>query len=589
MQELKWLEGNLKALKRVAPDFWAWFKGHEDTWFAWEDRIFSNPRGWLDLQLPGQGTLLGPMPPQAFYSSWRPEMSGVKGASIISGCNLGYGLNALLGRTGPGHVIALTDPRPEMLALCLGITDYREFLLQGRVLLFPPHKQAQERMLWAMNLQFYHGKVYFWADVPSMQIGPEYERLNIRCRDVLHKYRVQTGTLRRRQDTVVGNELDNYARAFKDGVLGRVNGRLSGLSAVVLGAGPSLEKFGPELAANRDRALYAAGLQTLPALARLGIKPHLCMAIDFTRDLLKPLAALDEKWLRDIPLIYSTKVHPEVVQKYPGPRIALWTRGGMGTLVFKDRNLLLDTGGSVNVALVRLFLEMGVQRILFAGMDFGWKGESSHARGHHAGNMHRQNDSGKYELRYNADGEPVYSTFSYLTSLWELEKTVAERQEVGFKNLFGGYMDISGAGRLDTREIGAFLGDGSGDLQEKLMRMEKQVKRNAPLPVFEKRAGQWSVSLRRVLKRLERLFSRPEANKNDIRRSLGELRMFISQDPLYITYLQPEIIDISALEKFPENYARGDLSRVKRIAKSILKKVRHVDRTAGRTDLRGAA
>ncbi|MFP4169361.1 MAG: motility associated factor glycosyltransferase family protein [Desulfonatronovibrionaceae bacterium] len=584
------LKDNLLALEKTAPEFAAWFREHKDSWSGWKDQVFFNARGWLDISLSGKKTLLETIPPQAYYSDWKPELSGVKGASIISGCNLGYGINALLGRTAPGHKIAVTDPSPQMLALCLGVTDYRQLLLQGRLVFFPPYKQAQEDILLGMNLQFYHGGVYFWADTPSMQIGPEYERLNLQCRDVLQKYKVQTGTLRRRQDAIVANELDNYGRAFEDGSLGDVQGFMKDKSALVLGAGPSLEKFGPDLAESAsNKAVLAAGLQTLPALARLGIKPHVCMAIDFTSALLNPLERLDKKWLRDIPFVYSTKVHPEVVRRYPGPRAAMWTRGGLGTLVFKNRGILLDTGGSVNVALVRLFLEMGVKRIVFAGMDFGWKGESSHAPGHHAAELRRGKGVKGVEARKNADQEIVYSTPSYLTSLWELEKTVALHPDVDFGNLFGGYMDIQGVPRLEVQDLIKSLGSDDSGQDSHPGGLCLWAFKDSSRPVFEKRGGQWSSSLRRAEKRLERLFSRPEKNREDIRRTLAEIRMFVSQDPLYLTYLQPEIMDISALEKFNVQYFPADLVRLKQIVQHILKKVRHVDRTAGNSGLSGAA
>jgi Trm5-related predicted tRNA methylase len=88
---------------------------------------------------------------------------------------------------------------------------------------------------------------------------------------------------------------------------------------------------------------------------------------------------------------------------------------------------------------------------------------------------------------------------------------------------------------------------------------------------------------------MDKLFTRPEKNEREIRRALGEMRLFVNQDPLYLTYLQPEIIDINGLEKMKDEYVRGDLVRVKQIVKRILKKIQHVDRTAGNADLRGAA
>ena len=582
------LAKNLQVLGESCPDFVVWFKEWKNKWYQWENRVDFNRWGWLDLAIEDNKTLLGSMPPKTFYVGWKPQKQGIEGASIISGCNLGYGLNWLLSVTKEGHKIAVTDPHPEMLALCLGITDYSDLLYSKRIIFFPPDKNAQERVLSYMDVQFYHGHVYFWADVPSMQLGPEYELQNKNCRDVLQKYKVQTGTLRRKQDTVVGNELENYSRAFKDGVLNKIDGALQGGNALVLGAGPSLEEFGPQLASRPVNALYAAGLQTLPALARLGIKPDLCMAIDFTRALLNPFKKLDDDWLKDVPLIYTTKVHPEVVKRYPGPKAAVWTRGGLGTMVFKNRGYLLDTGGSVNVALVRLLTEMGMENIVFAGMDFGWKGDFSHARGHHASNMRKDNKSGKFEVRYNADKDIVYSALPYLTSLWELEKTVANKKS-RFYNLFGGVMDISGAKRVALDEVYSFLGDKSGGYQGQLAGMQKKMRANSARPVFERRGKKWAVSLRRLMKRLDRLFMVPENNTRKIRQALAEMRLFVSQDPLYLTYLQPEIMDINALEIFNEKYVRSDYVRIKQLAGKVIKKVKRMDRAVGGKDMRSAA
>ncbi len=589
MEVYKNLEGNLRALDRVSPDFSKWLRGNGHKWYELNDRVLFNNMGWLDLNLDEESTLLGTMPPRGFYVSWRPQYKGAQGASIIGGCNLGYGLNSLLAVTEPGHKIGIYDPRPEMVALCLGITDYRDLILSQRVIFIPPRKDSLEDLLAThFNLQFYHGHVYYWADMPSMQLGPEYESWNKKCRDVLQKYKVQSSTLRKKQDVVVGNELENYKSAFGHGVLNDVGGNLRGDSAVVFGAGPSLEDFGPQLASLAVNALYVAGLQTLPALATIGIKPHLCMAIDFTRNLLKPIQQLEETWLKDIPLVYSTKVHPEVVRSYPGPKLALWTRGGLGTLVFKQRGHLLDTGGSVNVALVRLLAEMGISRISLAGMDFGWKGDFSHAQGHHAAEKKKNNSSGKFELRYNSDNQPVYSALPYLASLWELEKTISERN-LEIYNLFGGCMDISGTERVDLKEMYKIFGTNDSDYGQKISRIIKYVREDTSLPVFEKRGREWSISLRRVIKRLRSLFSKPEKNRDSIRNTLQQLRFFVSQDPLYLTYLQPEVMDIAALEQFNSTYGAEDLVRVKHLCKKVLKKVRHVDQAVGGSKVQSAA
>jgi len=47
------------------------------------------------------------------------------------------------------------------------------------------------------------------------------------------------------QDETIRNELNNFARAMQDGSLLNLKNQGRGLTAVLLGAGPSLEQFVP--------------------------------------------------------------------------------------------------------------------------------------------------------------------------------------------------------------------------------------------------------------------------------------------------------------------------------------------------------
>ncbi len=89
------------------------------------------------------------------------------------------------------------------------------------------------------------------------------------------------------------------------------------MGAVILGAGPSLAKFGPELAKNPGQAVFTTSLQGLPAVHKAGIKPHFCIGIDYNASMGRVYQQLDHEWAKDIPLIYSTKLDHEVLAAYP--------------------------------------------------------------------------------------------------------------------------------------------------------------------------------------------------------------------------------------------------------------------------------
>lgn len=222
--------------------------------------------------------------------------------------------------------------------------------------------------------------------------------------------------------------------------------------AVLLGAGPSLEKFAPALAEQPGHALYAGSLQVLPALQRWGLKPHFCMAIDCTKSLVKTYDRLDRNWAGEIPLIYSTTVHPEVVTRYPGPTIPLWTQGGLASNVLEARELVLEVGSNVGAALVKFLRWCGAGKILLVGEDYSWTGDRTHFQGHICAGSEFRLDPGSHVKLKNRTGETVFSAPSYLTALRELERTLGESALPVF-DLYAGGLAIRGSEPITWEEV----------------------------------------------------------------------------------------------------------------------------------------
>lgn len=584
MTQNPFLHANLEALKARKSPILPWLTQHQDVLESLCGEIFVNRFKVMDLPLPEgnqQQSLFSAMPPQFFYKGWEAKDKPDTSATVIVGCNLGHGVNKVLGNTPKSHKVIVLEPRPEMLGACLGHSDYSPYIASGKLHFIPPDAKLLQQVVQQIDLQIVHGRIYLRMDTPSQQLGPEYSRWGSICRHTLEGFAVEMTTMRKRQDVMVGNELGNWAQAFSDGSVGPLWGAGRGLAAVLLGAGPSLAEFGPALAASQGHALYVTGMQTLDACRRLGIKPHLCMAIDYSPGMLKALDKLDREWCADIPMIYSTKVLPAVVAGYPGPTIPLWTVGGIGTFALAGKEPILDAGGSVSVAWLRLLEAMDVAQVLLVGQDFGWKGDTSHAKGHHSSKRTATYDPKRHLLEKNSRGENVVTALPYLTAKRDMEKDIA-RMKMPVFNLHGGYLDIHGAHEttLDKAFAGGLMASRPGAMRRFAQSVQMALQPR-PKATFESRSASWASSLRSVSRRLEKLFRKPGPNGDEIHGALKQVLFFIKQDKLYGPYLFNEIMDMSGLVHARASYKRTDLIAYNKLIKRILTKVRQMDAVLG--------
>ena len=342
-----------------------------------------NRWGLPDWRLPSGEPLFQAAHPSTCYRDWIPNRQAATSATIIIGANLGYGLNQILEHTPDTHRVLVLEPRPEMVSACLTQTDYSLLIEKRRLVLLPPDLSLFRKTVFQhLPLQYEFGSIHLRSDMPSRRLGPEYSEWGNRCRAVLEDFSIEMNTFRVSHEKMIRNELANYTRAMRDGSLRHLKGGATGVTAVMLSAGPSLERFTPFLIENPGDALYVAAFQTLPTLRSTGLKPHMCMLVDFSETMVQVLERVDNEWISDIPLIYSCKVCPNVLERYPGPMLPLWTVGGLGSHLWQGSELVLNTGRNVGVALLRFLVWCGVRTVMFVGQDFAWSGEKTHASGY---------------------------------------------------------------------------------------------------------------------------------------------------------------------------------------------------------------
>ena len=582
MDTAPYLHANLKALALAAPATAAWLEAAPQALDEFRERFFLHRPGLADWRLDNGSSLFAAAPPLLFYRDWTPPEDApsrellARSATVVAGCGLGYGINHLLQRLPPAHRLLVVEPRPAILLAALASTDYAPFLQRGKLLFLPPVRDVVERALQHLDVQFLFGRIDLKGDTPCRQLGPEYAQLLTMLRELLEGIAVELTTMRRRQDVMVGNELGNFQAAMEHGSIRGLAGSARGVHAAILGAGPSLEQAASMLAGQAvdgQDVLLVTALQTLPALQRLGITPHLCLAIDYSEGMRAVYERLDAEYARSIPLLYSTKLLPDVVAAYPGPKLPVWTRGGLGTYIFSDREYVLHAGGNVSVALFRLLAWLGVKAVTLAGQDFAWKADQSHASGHHANCATAPNQV----ALQNAAGETIWSTLSYTTALRDLAADIAS-SDIPVTNLYGGGAIIPGTRQVDATQAHTLLPSDPGSVGRFLAALE-QARQPQPRPVYQARSDRWASSLRAVLKHLEKCFKKVEKEQQAIGEAVGKLYAFLRQDPLYLPYLYNEIMDVNGMLHLGRPFLPRDLPALRQICSRVNTKVREVDRT----------
>jgi hypothetical protein len=377
---------------------------------------------------------------------------------------------------------------------------------------------------------------------------------------------------------MVKNELNNFARAMNDGRIIELKNQAKGLNAVMLGAGSSLSQFAPILSQNRGYALYASALQTLPALQRFDLKPHLCVVLDCSDHIIQLYDSLDLDWCNDIVLIYSTTANHKVVEKYPGPTLPLWTLGGIGTNIFQGKEIILNAGGIVGLTLLRLLHLFGVDQVLFVGYDFAWSGEYTHARGHLASSNEFHFNPKNHRRISNKNGETIFSTVQLQAALRATEDEI-EASNIRAFNLYGGGVVIKGAREmtLEQAQMQGLLTSKPENLEHFRMAIENARKSKSRC-VFEARSSKWAITLRSGQKRIEKLFKKAGKKQNEIHNTLKNILFFVQHDPVYNAYLFNEILELKGLVHARIKYNLKDLGLLRSILKRVLKKVREIDR-----------
>jgi hypothetical protein len=299
---------------------------------------------------------------------------------IVIGLGLGYVLDALERREAATTVIAI-EPEPALLAPFMARRNWDGWTRSGRlkILTGPEYLGARETWLAVDPTR---------PSIPVL-VHPVLERERheaVRAaRDLVSRLLAESraNTI---AEAILGDRYEENTRANaaaigREGDVAELTDALVGLPALVVGAGPSLDRCLSDLRLASQSLLVIAVDTALRPLLGAGVAPHVVVAANPRASSachLCHLPATNDSWL-----VAEGSVDPRGLAEFGGRTFvfhvgehAPWPTFVAGGL---DRGHLRAWGSVVTCA-TDLALTMGCTPILFAGLDLAFTGGQPYAR-----------------------------------------------------------------------------------------------------------------------------------------------------------------------------------------------------------------
>lgn len=226
---------------------------------------------------------------------------------------------------------------------------------------------------------FDRGLVATWT--PSLRTAPrEYREALTATAEAVGRAKLRHQTAVIRGPGWLRHFLTNLERVTADPPLSSVRHGLAGVPAIVVAAGPSLDRNIDVLKTLPDTALILAVNTSARALARKGIRPHALVSIE-SADITSGLAELP--WLAEVPAFLELTAHPRMWEMPFPTKIAMAvdTSGSATFSQAMDPGLAVSAGFCVANAAVAIAEALGCNPIILIGSDLSYSEGRVYASG----------------------------------------------------------------------------------------------------------------------------------------------------------------------------------------------------------------
>ena len=296
---------------------------------------------------------------------------------LFFGAGLGYALREFcLSRPNP---CVWFEPDARILTHALSVTDVREFIRRGRLILLDsiPDEDGFSELFRGRG----NRRVIFHSFRAVQAPRTPYAAMRDACERFLNKKDVNLATIARFDETWARNICSNFISLIRARPVSLLFNSCPDGRAIVCGAGPSLGDSIPLIRERRERDLIIAADTALGVLVKHGIDPHIVVSVDP-----QPInRAFFEGYEGEAIFVLDPTTSRHSLRLLDPERIFFTaspfplTRALFDFLAVEPGEIAF--GGSVSTNAYDLAIQLGCTRICLFGQDMAFSGGLAHARG----------------------------------------------------------------------------------------------------------------------------------------------------------------------------------------------------------------
>lgn len=292
---------------------------------------------------------------------------------VFYGFGLGYDI-AEARAINPHAEFIIIEPSLQAFASTLFYADFKEIVKHPKNIFL---LETQIKDVLGVLAQYKTDNFLIIKNLNLLKINPEYyQNLDKEISDLRHTISTNKNTAKKFKKLWIKNTLHNLVDYIKAPNLEILKDRFKGLPAVVLGAGPSLNKVLPYVKEIQEKTVIIAVDTALRGLSEHNIVPDFFLISD---PQYWNIRHLDNTNTEEAILISSS----EAVRLYPKNKFALYSKSTfpVSSLIedkLKEQGYSLRSGGSVITSAWDLANLLGCSYIYLAGIDFAYPKGHTH-------------------------------------------------------------------------------------------------------------------------------------------------------------------------------------------------------------------
>ena len=371
------LKANLEVLYERQPTLKAAALESSADPFALE--ILQTPSGYPTARV--QGTYLHSRYDPMKEARRTVETLRAPSAAIVLGFGLGYLTEAFCDHH-PHKPVVVIEEKPARFREALASRDLRALLTRSQISwCIGENVETAVGRIESLPLQ---NLAILRLPGPRGAKGSDYYRqIETMLASVFDRRKVNINTLRRFGELWVRNLLSNVGLFISNPGIRVGEKKFAGIPAVVLAAGPSLEAVLPYLEVLRERCLIVAVDTSYRFCRHRGVEPDFLVTVDPQYWNSRHLDWLPRS---GTVLVSESSAHPRIFRVGGREKEELYFVSSffpLGTYIeqLMGKRGLIGAGGSVATTAWDLCRYLGCSPIYMAGMDLGFPGKRTHAKG----------------------------------------------------------------------------------------------------------------------------------------------------------------------------------------------------------------